>query len=525
MKITPIENVLDRKIITAMVVSTRYLREVRDMYSPELLTADFARRVAQWCLDYYEKHQKAPGRHIQDIFDAAAANKKLKQEQQDLIRPFLAGLSTEYEKHGGEAGINVDYLLDETERWFQRRDLEHLNKEIAEALAKAGPEEAEDLLRQRHRIERSTVDGFNPLTDDNALDDVFETPLEPLFEFPGAMGQLVNHACIRDSMIGIMAPEKSGKTFELTEFIKRSCMGRCNTALFELGDMSAPQIKRRLFSNLCGMPSHQRWTGDTLVPMVDCWHAQLGCCPTGKHDTPPIRGEDDLAIPEAPSGYEPCPFTGRCKECRPTVCRKFTVFPKVMQRADADRARQSLARHMGQSVLRFDVKPNNTTTAEMINDTLGRWKEKLGFVPDVIGIDYDATMAREKGVKDEREGMNEQWKWFRRISTEWHCLVLVCTQTDANGLDCENLSLDNFSGDKRKYSHCTGMLGIHGTRQEFKLGLARLGWMLGREEEYGIMDQVVMTRHLRICRPLVGSFWRDKTYKPKQLVAAQGEQT
>jgi hypothetical protein len=68
------------------------------------------------------------------------------------------------------------------------------------------------------------------------------------------------------------------------------------------------------------------------------------------------------------------------------------------------------------------------------------------------------------------------------------------------------------------------MLGIHGTRREFGLGLARMSWMLGREEEFGITDQVVMTRHLRICRPLTGSFWRDKSYKPKLLVAEEGEE-
>jgi hypothetical protein len=265
------------------------------------------------------------------------------------------------------------------------------------------------------------------------------------------------------------------------------------------------------------MPSAKRWTNETTVPMMDCWFSQLGECPTGRHYTIAVRDENEYALPQTPPGYQPCPYCGKCKECKPTASLVRHQWKHEMTETDVLKTNSKLAAHMGNSQLRFCVKPNNTFTAEMINDTLIQWKEKLGFIPDVMGIDYDATMAREKGAKDEREGMNEQWKWFRRLSQEWKTCNIVATQTDGDALDRENLSLANYSGDKRKYSHVTGMLGIHGTRQEFGMGLARLSWMLGREEEFGMDDQVVTLRHLRIARPIVGSFWRDKMYRPKML--------
>jgi hypothetical protein len=525
MKITPVDGGLDRRVVTAMIVSDQYLREVREMYSPELLTANYARTVAGWCIDYYTKYGSAPKQQIEDQFKAAELHGKIKEDQVELIRTFLTSISKEYDQGGGDAGINVEFLLDETESWFQRRDLEHLRGEIDEALRTAGPEAAEDLLRQRTKIERSRCEGYNPLTDEKAQASVFESSTTPLFTFPGAMGQLMNNSMTRDQLIGIMGPEKSGKTFLLTEVVKRACIGKCNVALFELGDMSSPQINRRLYSNICGMPYLPRCVGDNIVPMPDCGHCQQADCPTGngpKYQAIKIAG--DRTLPLAPPDYVPCQMFGKCAQYVPTVTRCTVNYPNAMGPQDIKRACAKLSDRMGSRQLRFQVAANDTTSAEMMNDTLTNWKEKLSFVPDVIVVDYDMTMAKEKGCKDDRDAYNAQWKWFRRMSQEWHCLFIVASQTDSDGLDRENLKLSNFSGDKRKYSHVTGMLGVHAPRCELSLGLARISWMLSREESLGMRDQVLMGRHLGICRPIAWSMWRPSDYRPKELVAGTAEE-
>jgi hypothetical protein len=347
---------------------------------------------------------------------------------------------------------------------------------------------------------------------------VFENSTEPLFKFPGAFGQLVNNSMVRDSLIGILAPEKSGKTFLLTEITKRAYLGKCNVALFELGDMSKSQINRRFYANLCGLPSQQRFMKETLVPQNDCLNCQLGSCPNmnGPSSTP-IKMAGAIGIPIAPPNYVPCSIGHKCKEYLPAITRCVVNYDKLMAPSDVARVQESLRTRLPDRKIRFHVASNDTTSAEMINDTLTSWKEKLAFIPDVIVVDYDLTMAREKGCKDDREAFNAQWKWFRRISQDWHCAFFVASQTDSEGLDTENIKLSNFSGDKRKYSHCTGMLGIHGLRSELGIGLARISWMLGREEDKSINDQVIMGRHLSICRPLAWSMWRYKDYKPKEL--------
>ena len=518
MTITPIDPSLDRKTITAMIVSTRYLREVRDIYADTLLTTDYARTIAKWCIRYFEKYSKAPNKHIQDIYDIEVANERLKGDTKEMVGKYLTTVSDQFDTEAANYS-NVDFLLDETFKWFKRRDCEELRRNFEDALAVAGPEEAEEILRKRKSIERIGNAGYNPLLDDDALDCVFETPPEPLLFFPGALGQLMNHSMVRDTLLGIMAPAKLGKTFFLTELCIRGCIARRNVAMFELGDMSKPQINRRFYANLCAMPYLERYVGDAVVPMLDCWYSQGGKCPVdGGPNNMAIRGDGCYAIPTAPPDYTPCPMAEMCRECRHTVTRCTTNYPKLMERADADKARKSLARHMREAQLKFDNAPNNSYSVESVRDTLNKWKEREGFLPDVISIDYDNTMKKEKGARDARESFIEQWKGFRGLSQDFHALVAVNAQTDAGGLDEENVTLDNFSGSVEKYQHSNCMLMLHGMRKELRLGMCRASWAMGREEMYGIEDQVVMLRHLGIGRPLVSSFWKNSDYKPRLLV-------
>ena len=527
MHITPIDTSLDRHIITAMIMNSRYLREVRDMYADTLLSTDYARKVAQWCIKYFDKHGEAPAGNIQTLYDIEVAHKRLKTEQAEIIQKFLSSISDRFDREGGDSSINVELLLDETVKWFKRRDLEQLKRDIEDTVETAGADEAEQLVRTHKYIERTSVSGYNPLTDEDSLNRVFETPPEPLLFFPGAAGKLLNAAMTRDQCIGLMGPPKARKTFLLMEVILRAAVARLNACLFELGDMSKDQMDRRLFGNLTKKPTMTRYLGETEVPELDCWWCQTNSCPLpkGPHRDEPIRQEAQYALPRATGNYRPCPAAGKCKECRPTVTLCNRAWNDLMTKEDAFQSRANLARHMGTSELMFENRPNNTFTVEMIDDTLKQWKEKRGFVPDVIAIDYDATMKRERGAKDMRESYIEQWKGFRKLSQEWHCLVIPASQTDADGLDVENLKLSMFSGSVEKYQHCTGMLALHGLRSELRLGLCRLSWAMGRMEELGLDDQVVLLQHLRINNPSVASFWRDKDYKPRLLLQGSTEDT
>ena len=523
MKITNIDGGLDRRVLTAMIVSTGFLREVRDMYAPELLSGAYARTVASWCLEHFEKYGEAPGRHVEDYFRGAIKSKRIQKEQVELVQQFLTGLSSEYVQASGNAGLNIDFLLDETERWFKSRDLHVMRDEIDQALERGeDPKTIEELVRKRKRIERAQAGGFEPYKDEDRIAAMFEAPAEPLLHLSGAMGELLDHAMAREQLIGIEAPEKSGKTFIMTEIEQAACRARCNVARFEFGDLTEAQLMKRIYASLTGRPTNKRWTNEKLVCVKDCWACQIGACTVkGGPRQDSIRQEGDFAIPIASDSYKPCKYIEHCESIRPTVTRVNQTHPNVMEREDVDEVRASMLRRMGNSRFMVHSSASKTMTIADVEAQLVRWKEQIGFVPDVIIADYADIMASEPGAASERESQNLRWAGWRRVSQQWHSLCVVATQANADARGKENLGRHSWSEDKRKDAHMTGKIAIQRTLAEEELGLSRLSWILGREEEFGMMDQAVLVQHLRICRPVVSSFWRNADYRPMELLGTE----
>jgi hypothetical protein len=521
-----ISGALDRQIITAMIVSGDFLREVRDIYSSEYLSAPYAATVAEWCLSYYKKYGTAPARRIEDRFKRAIADSEIRDEATEtLIGDFLSGLSRDYDAKGND--INVQFLLDEAERLFRKRNLSQLADEIKDALARS-PDDAEDLIRQHKRVERAQAGGFDPLRDTRRFDAMFAAPQEPLIHFDGALGEMFNPMATREQLIGVMAPEKGRKSFFLAEIISRSIMARRNVALFECGDLSESQLLRRVYSSMLGVRIDDRFGDDRDFERrseVDCVRNQLGLCRKDcRRSDVPLRARMEEPVPdELPEGYRTCtaceddfiPCVGYCDKPK----------PPVMLREMVDRIADTTATHMGSHGIRFDVRANNTLTAEDMNNQLLRWKDREGFVPDVIVCDYADIMAQETGTRDERSSQNERWKWFRRMSQEWHALFVVATQTDALAYDKDSVNISNYSEDKRKYSHVTGMIALHTTAAERAARCMRASWLLGREmPSEWIGHEVVLCERLAVSRIHTGSFWRRQSrlgdeyrYKPKMV--------
>ena len=518
-----INGALDRQIVTAMVTSDIFLREIRDIYDRDFLAAPYAAVVAEWCLSYFKKYGKAPGKRIQDRYDRALSENELRDDATEkLIGDFLGGLSVEYDASSAE--INAPFLLDEAERLFKKRDLSLLADELKDMLERS-PEDAEDLLRKHKRVERAQAGGFDPFTDAQQKKAMFGALSEPLITFDGALGELINPLCTRDQLIGVMGPEKSGKTFGLTEFGNRGIMARCNVALFETGDLSESQLMRRFHSSLSGHRMDERFArtgGRERRSVVDCVRGQLGLCRKSccRTDTP-LRSRMDERVDELPEGYRPC--TACQEDFIPCVGYLETEQAPLMTPATVEESSRRILAHMGTRKVRFHVTPSNTMTAEGMNDQLLRWKEREGFVPDIIICDYADIMAQEPGTRDERSTQNERWKWFRRMSQEWHALFVVATQTDALAYDKDSVNLNNFSEDKRKYSHVTAMLAIHRTAAERQARCLRMSLLLGREVPSDLLeDEVVLCERLNVSRIHTASFWRKHSrlgseyrYKPR----------
>ncbi|HUU86691.1 MAG TPA: hypothetical protein VMX17_02965, partial [Candidatus Glassbacteria bacterium] len=55
----PPDSKLERRVITAMIISTDYLRQVREIYRPESLKTRFTKTISLWCIEYYDEYKQA----------------------------------------------------------------------------------------------------------------------------------------------------------------------------------------------------------------------------------------------------------------------------------------------------------------------------------------------------------------------------------------------------------------------------------------------------------------------------------
>lgn len=134
----PVDMSMEDRVLIGMIVSAPYLEAVRSIYQPDLLEGPFSKQIASWCFEYHSEYDKAPGLHIQDLFDKKVRGGELDPDTADLIERFLDRISNEHEK---APHLNHEFLLDETEKLFNRRRLKLLHEDLELALEQGESEE------------------------------------------------------------------------------------------------------------------------------------------------------------------------------------------------------------------------------------------------------------------------------------------------------------------------------------------------------------------------------------------------
>lgn len=502
-QIEEIDNSIESLILTGMIVSKDFLQEMSVLYQSHLIEIPFVRTVAGWCLDYWQQYQKAPGIHIQDIYNSHA-RKGMDEDQAEMIEDYLSSISREYEKERAEK-FNVNYLLSQTEARFKERSLLHLSEDIKTALSQGKTEDAELLQANYKRVERPLSNGVNPFTDQAAIADVFENEEKNiLFTMPGALGKFLGPV-EREALISLMGSEKKGKTWWLMEFGLRAMKARCNVVFFSCGDMSQRQVIRRIYCNLAGASSKKE--GQIFMPVLDCRLNQENSCnrPERSCRVGILEGDEKIEYSEA-FDYEIC-----------TACRKSNDSnwegahwkrPENVSRLTWEKAIEvgkKTASRLGKSNFKIATYPNNTINVRGIQNQLDLWERTEGFVADVIIVDYADILAPEDKRKEFRHQQNETWQALRALSQQRSCAVIVATQADADSYDRVSIGAKNFSEDKRKYGHATMFITLNQTAEEKEEGVMRLGKMFVREDDF-TKRQCTVLQCLDIGKPYLASY-------------------
>ncbi|MFC1789036.1 AAA family ATPase [Thermodesulfobacteriota bacterium] len=138
-----IDKDIERKIIIAMIVSTPFCQKIRSLFKYEYFEIGYAKKVTKWVWEYFDQYGKAPGVHIQDIYETEKG--ELKEAEQNLVEYFLESLSEEFKKEGL---LNEDYLVDEAHKYFTKREIEDLIERAQLCLSKGYVDKAQKYIKK-----------------------------------------------------------------------------------------------------------------------------------------------------------------------------------------------------------------------------------------------------------------------------------------------------------------------------------------------------------------------------------------
>ena len=467
MRIQDRSNAEERRIIQAVICDDVVCARVAAQW-PErdgLFAGKWANLIGSWCVKYQRKYGKAPGKRIETIF-AGWAQKINDAETVSLVEKALVGLSDDYEPDDNQDAV---YLLDLASKCFnrvqQRKTAEgvisDLDRNDTDAAALRLDEYAPIMLAKKKSI---------TITDcDEAIYDAFAEQEETIIKYNGAAGEFFRGALVRDGFIAILAPEKRGKSFILMDLAFRAMLQRKKVAFFEAGDMSQNQIMKRICSR---MSKHPIRPGDVNYPTL-------------------LERDEDRKV---------------------KIEHEVKHFEHGLTAADAIKARQftQMEKCKTKKAL-FDLwtYPTGTLSVAEIESTVVAGIADRGWHPDVIVVDYADLLCTPAGMNrnEPRDQVNRNWADLRALSQKFKCLVVTATQANAASYRTKTLDRWNFSEDKRKLAHVTGMMGLSALSDEKKNGIMRWNWIALRESEYSSSRCLHVATCLPLGNPCVLSCW------------------
>jgi hypothetical protein len=501
---------IERRIITGLIVSTEYVREIRKMWSFDYLESPTAKLLAGWCIDHFDKYGESPGRDIEGIYSEKLLGEGIPKDRAEDIEGILEGLSEEYER----GHFNFAYLLDQSRAYFREQKLKRHVDAIHAKLSLGSLTDAEQVANSyaSHQIE-DEYKAIDPFASAERVRKAFEERSVPLIKFPKVLGEFWNDQLARDSLVALMGPEKRGKTFLLIEMAIRAIRSKCNVAFFQAGDMTENQQLRRLYIYLSEKSDMKKYCNGLWIPVLDCLYNQLNSCRSkDREQNRAILDDEDQKLKLSDlillylthKNHKPC---HNCKDIKGTVWVKYREPESPLLWKDAFKKGREW-RKQNDHRFKLCTCPNETLTITEINSLLNIWEHQEGFVPDVIVIDYADILAPDPDCSrlDFRHQQNKIWQRLRKLSQEKHCLVITATQASATSYKKDSLSLDDFSEDKRKYAHVTAMYGLNQTIDEKRIGLMRISPLVVREDDFITSDEVKILQRLQIGKPFLGSY-------------------
>lgn len=516
----------ERKITIGMVISTEFLKRIEPIIDLSWVLSKEAKTIMSWCLEHYKKFEEAPGELMEEIYTKKLASGKIPDSTADMLEEILEDLSEEYDREQ----FNVDYLFKEQAiPYCKACKLKDYIQEIEDDIDDGKLVDAEAKLSTYTPVEEFTSKGVVPLSSPEMVRAAFESAGTPLFNLQGrsqGYGHMADLNMVRQGFVVYLAPNKSGKTFQLMKNVLRAAKQGCNVAFFQAGDMSEEQMNRRMAISASGRSDQERYCQPLYVPQIDCYYNLCGECDLkwregGVDADHPFEGEDrktiltDYSLSDYIDAFKEFPNHKPCYRCRlrKELQRHYVGAHWYRYRPEVQPISWKFVWHLMERKyhqifrrIRLFSYSNSTLTMSLIYREL-EILERQGFFADMCVVDYMDILEPDWDTKTmaPRDQENVKYKRGRKLSQDKNFLFMSASQSDTPGFDAPFLGRKNFSEDRRKLDHVTAMYGINMTEREKKKGIARINDIVGRDVEGG--KYVHILHRLQMGQPVINSFY------------------
>lgn len=466
----------EKRIITGMIVSKEFLQDISAFLNLSYFKNTFAKRIASWCLEFYYQYGKAPFYDIQNIYEAEKRN--IEESESEIIAKILEDASERYKV---SEKFNYEYLLDETVKYFKKRELEIVSGNIGILLEKGDIEKAEDQIRDFIKVEKTFSDSIDPL-EDSSIKMIFEDKGKTFFQLPGALGRFLGEF-ERGWCVGITGPFKRGKTWIMQEMAVIGMLSNLKVFTFSLEMQKKKQIER-MVKRLTAL-GHEE-DREYRYPVFDCFRNQIGDCTKRErtNDITLMDSDGELPAFDPDSSYRTCSYCRR----RAPADYQMAIWYEMLYKKGFNEAnvfeKMKPIQDMFKGSFRMKTFPRFSANVQDIKRELDLLERTEGFIPDIVVVDYADILKPEGRIYEGYQKEDETWMALAGLAMERHILVVTGTQAKASALEAENVTQKHTSRWVGKLGHVDAMFALNQTELEKARGIMRISKMAHRHEDF-----------------------------------------
>lgn len=471
-KITKADTEHEKNIITGLIVSNEFIRQIFPILNVEDLNSQYSKTIARWCLEFFRKYDKNPDTTIQTIYESK--KDEMSESECAIIEQFLSNLSNRYETF---CTFNYQYFLDQAEKYLAKNSLTSLCKSIQVQVDSGDLISAENLLKTYKKVSRVSTEGVDIFTDYKRFKYIFNEERTPLFKLPGVLGEEIGEFC-REDMVAVFGPASRGKSWWLQEIGLRAALNGLKVLHVSL-EMSRGLIAERIGQFLTGKIRKFGTTTEVPIPILRCNNDN---CTGGK-------------------------FTYECrnKECFVPYVSERVLTKTPITWLDIKKKLDSIKKISRGGVYKFASFASGSLSTDGLKDYLDNLKLYKDFVPDMVVVDYADIMDLTKKYSDNRDKIGNIWGGLDGIAGDRKCIVVTGSHTGRNTFN-RKIKQSDPSEDIRKMAYISHGIALNQTDEEKKNWKMMVSVIKKRTNFYVTTTEVTVLEQKMIGRCFLDSY-------------------